>query len=86
METENIYYSPLICYELSYENKSYGIDVYLQGHKNSSDPKLHLTIKDFSQDEAFTRGFLQLISSGCALPVHIPEIAEEYLSVQSSTN
>lgn len=83
METENIYYSPIICYELSYENSTYGIEVYLQGHKNSDNPQTHLILKDFSKDEAFVRSFLKFVSSGCAMPVHIPEIAEEYLSVNS---
>ncbi len=80
MDTENILYSPVICYEISGSENGYQVDVYLQGHKNCTDPRLHCTLTDFSENEKLTRKFIGYLSASCALPVHIPEIAEEYLS------
>ncbi len=83
MDSENIYYSPIICYEVSKSDDGYLIDVYLQGHKLSTNTNLHCTLRNFSEDMQTATDFARYLSANCALPVHIPELAEEYLSVNS---
>ena len=80
MEQDNVYHSPVICYEISFSDKAYNIDVYLEGHKNSDSPNLHCEIRNFSEDEEFARRFAFMLSQNAALPIHIPELAEEFLS------
>lgn len=85
MDSEKIYHSPVICYEISKQNKGYQLDVYLQGHKESTDPKLHSTLRDFSDNRESADTFAEYLCASCALPIHIPELAEEYLSVNTKS-
>lgn len=80
MEDSIIYRSPVICYEVERHNHSYNISVYLEGFKNSASEKYFCEIKNFSQDETTAREFALLLSQNAALPIHIPELAEEFLS------
>lgn len=81
MTSEQIYYSPVICYEVTSEAESYSVNVYYDHSKNSADPVLHCTLQDFSADLDTARRFAKLLADNCALPVHAPELAEEFLSV-----
>ena len=81
MDTINIIYSPTICYEISKSSNGYGIDIYLEGHKHSQKPHLHYYLADFSQDRKNAEDFAHYLSANCAMPVHIPELAEEFLSI-----
>ncbi len=83
MDSENIFYSPVICYEVVRTDGGYQIDAYLQGYKNSTDSNFHCILRDFSEDVNTAEIFARYLSANCALPVHIPEIAEEYLSVNA---
>ncbi len=85
MDSEMIYHSPVICYEISKSNKMYQIDVYLQGHKESTDPKFHSILRDFSDNSADAKVFAEHLCANCALPIHIPELAEEFLSVNTTS-
>ena len=81
MEDYAIYYSPVICYKITRSENSYNLSVYIQGHQNSSDPTLCCTLEDFSDSEEHTRRFALSLAGSAALPIHIPELAEEFLSV-----
>ena len=80
MEKEAIYHSPVICYEVSYSNGAYNLEVYIDGFKGSKSPKLYCRICNFSEDGKNIHNFAQAISQNAALPIHIPELAEEFLS------
>ncbi len=79
--TQQIYHSPLICYEVTEENNSFGISVYYSDSKNSEKPELHCVIKDFSTISEKAHTFAKELAKSCALPLHVPELAEEFLSV-----
>lgn len=79
--TQQIYHSPLICYEVTQENNTFGIDVYFSEHKDSQKAEHHCVIKNFSTISEKAHNFARLLSESCALPVHVPELAEEFLSV-----
>ena len=81
MEESIIYRSPVICYEVSKNGDSYSINVYLEGFRNSDSKNLSCEIKDFSTDESAARHFALILSQSAALPIHIPELAEEFLSI-----
>ena len=80
MEDQIIYYSPVICYEVIPHQNSYSVDVYFQGSKDSDDENLHSFLKDFSEDKETTLNFVISLSKNAALPLHVPELAEEFLS------
>jgi len=75
-----IYYSPIICYEISYSENSYHITVYLKGHKNSKDSALFCELRNFSEDKTEAETFAKSLAENAAMPIHIPELAEEFLS------
>ncbi len=79
--TQQIYHSPLICYEVTEENNSFGISVYYSDAKNSENPELHCEIKDFSTTSEKAHSFAKELAKSCALPLHVPELAEEFLSI-----
>ncbi len=81
MTSQQIYYSPLICYEVTEEENSFGINVYYSKFKNSEKPELHCVIKNFSATSEKAHSFAKVLAESCALPVHVPELAEEFLSV-----
>lgn len=80
MEESVIYRSPVICYEVSKNEKAYDISVYMEGYKNSECRNQSCKIKDFSQDRNRALDFALMLSRNCALPIHIPELTEEFLS------
>lgn len=80
MEESVIYRSPVICYEVSKNRNSYDIHVYLEGHKNSVCKDQSCEIKDFSRERSKALDFALMLSRNCALPIHIPELTEEFLS------
>lgn len=80
MKKENIYRSPVIYYEIEEDNNSYHLDVYIEGHKNSPLKNLHCKLSDFTNDIERIHCFARNLSENAALPVHIPELAEEFLS------
>lgn len=81
MTSQKIYHSPLICYEVTQQENSFGINVYFMGSKDACDGELHCEIKNFSNLAEQAHGFAQELAKSCALPVHVPELAEEFLSV-----
>ncbi|MBE6738516.1 MAG: hypothetical protein E7566_07710 [Ruminococcaceae bacterium] len=80
MEESVIYRSPIICYEVSKNQNAYDISVYLEGYKNSKCKNHSCEIKDFSEDKTKALDFAFMLSRNCALPIHIPELTEEFLS------
>ena len=80
MEQDIVYRSPLILYKVSRRNNSYNIDVYLEGFKSSDNKNYHCEIKNFSADAEKAKTFARILSQNAALPIHIPELAEEFLS------
>ena len=80
MEQSTIYRSPVVCYEISYSKNAYHIDVYVEGYKNSPLENMHCTLQNFSEDSKSAHSFAKLMAQSAALPVHIPELAEEFLS------
>ncbi len=81
MKTKQVYHSPVICYEVTEEEKSYGINVYFSNHRDSQDPELNCVIKDFTTISEKAHSFAKKLADNCALPVHVPELAEEFLSL-----
>lgn len=79
--TQQSFTSPVIRYEITEENSSFGIKVYYSEHKNSDDPELSCEIKDFSATIDKALSFAEMLARNCALPVHVPELAEEFLSI-----
>ena len=80
MEENVIYRSPVICYEVSKNKNSYDISVYLDGYKNAAHKDYFCEIRNFSEDKEKAMGFALNLSKNAALPIHIPELAEEFLS------
>ena len=80
MEESVIYRSPVICYEVSKNQEAYDISVYMEGYKNSKSKKHNIEIKGFSEDKSKALDFAFTLSRNCALPIHLPELAEEFLS------
>ena len=80
MEQSTIYRSPVICYEISHSNNAYHIDVYVDGFKNSTLADMHCALLNFSTESEIAHRFAKLMSQSAALPIHIPELAEEFLS------
>ena len=76
-----IYHSPVICYEVTEDNKSFGIDVYYEKFKNSDNNELCCSLKNFSVTEEKAHLFAIKLAQSSALPLHIPELAEEFLSL-----
>ncbi len=81
MTLQQIYYSPLICYEVTEEEGAFGVDVYYSEFKDSEKPELHCIIKNFSETSEKAHSFAKELAKNCALPLHIPELAEEFLSL-----
>lgn len=75
-----IFYSPVVCYEVSYSKNSYHITVYLKGHKRSRDSEHYCELKNFSDDRTKAESFARNLAQNAAMPIHIPELAEEFLS------
>ena len=76
----SIYYSPVVCYEISQTDKSYHITVYIKGHKHSKDSALFCELRNFSEDKTLAENFVRNLAQNAAMPIHIPELAEEFLS------
>ena len=74
-----IFHSPRIFYEIEKEGDSYGINVYFEGFENSEDSSKRCRVKNISRDIKTTAEFVSIISASCALPVHIPELARDFL-------
>ena len=81
MDTEIVFYSPRICYKITRSHKNFNIEVYEEGFANSIDKTRHCFIEDFCCDIETATTFVKHLSSSCAMPVHIPELAEEFLSI-----
>lgn len=81
MEENTVYYSPVICYEIIPEKNSYHIKVYLNGCQGSKNNELCCELRDFTEDKAKAEAFAEHLAKNAALPIHIPELAEEFLSV-----
>lgn len=81
MKEKKILTSPRIFYELETVNNHCNLSVYLEGFADSKDPEVCCKIEDFTEDTQKAVRFIENISHACALPVHIPELAEEFLSV-----
>ncbi|MBQ8001727.1 MAG: hypothetical protein IJ298_11150 [Ruminococcus sp.] len=79
--TQHIYHSPVICYEVTQEEDSFGISVYYSNHKQSDDPELHCELRQVCNAYDTAHSLVQKLSGSCALPVHIPELVEEFLSM-----
>ena len=77
---KTIYYSPVVCYEISHTDNSYHITVYLKGHKHSKDSALFCELKNFSDEKEKAESFARSLAQNAAMPIHIPELAEEFLS------
>lgn len=81
METDIIFYSPRICYKIKHSCNNFSIDVYEEGFAHSKDKTRRCFIENFCSDIETATSFVKILSSTCALPIHIPELAEEFLSI-----
>ena len=80
MKNKTVFYSPRICYEVTSRRKSCDVNVYIEGFGSSDDPSLHCILRDFSADRKTAVSFVESVSSSCALPVHIPQLAKDFFS------
>ncbi len=80
MKEKLTFYSPRICYEIEILENSCNINIYIEGFENSDDPAQRCELRNFSDSREKSEQFVSFISSSCALPVHIPQLAEEFLS------
>ncbi|MBQ4105741.1 MAG: hypothetical protein IJC86_05085 [Clostridia bacterium] len=71
--------APTINYDVKGDEGAYHIHVYLNGHSDSDNPELCSVIENFSENFETADSFAKLISSYAALPIHIPELAEDFL-------
>ncbi len=81
MKAKQIYHSPVICYEVTEENSSYGVSVYYSTHGKSDNPQLCCVIKNLTSNIEKAHTFAKELANSCALPIHVPELAEEFLSL-----
>lgn len=81
MNDKTVFTSPRIYYEIETSGSSFNINVYLEGFAQSPDPSAHCRIENFCEDFCKAERFVKAISSSCALPVHMKELAEEFLSI-----
>ena len=79
---QKIYRSPVICYEVTEDNNSFCIDVYYEKFRNSDNNELCCRLKNFSSSKEKAHQFAIKLAQNSALPLHVPELAEEFLSLQ----
>lgn len=80
MKKVNVYYSPVICYEITEENEKFSLNAYVIGAAHSDNTNLHVVIKDFTDNRDCAENFVRILSESAALPIHIPEISEAFMS------
>lgn len=80
MKDKILFYSPRICYEIEAKENTCNIKVYMEGFETSYDSSLCCTLEDFSENTETATRFIESVSASCALPTHIPQLAEEFLS------
>lgn len=81
MNDKAVFTSPRIYYEIEASENSFDINVYLEGFSESCDTSVHCRIENFCEDFCKAERFVEAVASSCALPVHIKELAEEFLSI-----
>lgn len=81
MNSKQVYHSPLICYEVTKEDNSYGINVYFSTHKDSLNRERHCEVKNITPIKEKAHTFAKELAESCALPIHVPELLEEFLSL-----
>lgn len=81
MKTEQIYHSPIICYEVTEDKNTYGINVYFSTHKGSENRELNCEISNITTLGEKAHAFAKELARNCALPLHVPELLEEFLSL-----
>lgn len=80
MKNGKIYNSAKIIYEIYEHQGEYSLEVYSEGCKDSNNPYEHCKITNMTNELSVIEAFVELISTNCAQPIHIPELAEDYLS------
>lgn len=80
MKIIRTYHSPHINYEIVEENSHFHINAYTGDKKDSTDPECHVVLRDFSRDLETAEIFTKAISSAAALPIHLEELADSFLS------
>lgn len=80
MKNIRTYHSPHISYEIYEEDSCYHINAYIENEKNSDNPQRHVLLRNFSRDLETAEIFAKAVSDSAALPVHMEELAESFLS------
>ena len=80
MKKVNVYYSPVICYEITEENNIFSLNVYVVGAAHSDDATLHTVIRNFTDRRDRAENLVRILSQGAALPIHVPEISKAFMS------
>ncbi|MGN0453047.1 MAG: DUF6514 family protein [Ruminococcus sp.] len=81
MKRVKVYYSPVICYEIiKSDSQNYSIDCYIEGKTGAGDPNSRCVLEDFSNDMETAEAFTKLLAENGAFPIHVPELAENFLS------
>ncbi|MBQ3073779.1 MAG: hypothetical protein IJD19_03770 [Ruminococcus sp.] len=80
MKKVNVYYSPVICYEITEENEMFSLNAYIVGAAHSENTNLHTVIRNFTDKRDRAENFVRILSESAALPIHIPEISEAFMS------
>lgn len=74
-----IYHSSEIFYEITEENNQYSLEVYEKGFRHSPDPDRCCKIEQVTDSIEEIEKFAQHLAHNCALPIHIPELTEDFL-------
>lgn len=80
MKKISTFHSPSICYEIIEENSFFHINTYIKNSENSENPNSRCLLRNFSKDLETAELFAKVVSSAAALPVHIEELADAFLS------
>jgi hypothetical protein len=71
IKVENI----LVVYNLIFKNALYSLECYIEGNRNQND---YCFIENITEDEGEAEFFLEMMSKGRVLPVHIKDMKEDY--------
>lgn len=69
----------IVCYNLISEGMKYGVECYVE-NEDSKDSMSYCKIKDFTIDRELGVKFVNDIAKGEVLPVHVPDIMEDYFA------
>ncbi len=80
MKKISTFHSPSICYEIIEEDSFFHIKTYLKNSEDPHNPNHVSLIKNFSKSLETAELFTKAVSSAAALPIHMEELAEAFLS------